>query len=60
MNVANCRLPASKGTITYPKVRGPLEKPTPEIVQTIDLEKSTHDEKQEHIIEPGHYYGISR
>jgi ATP-dependent exoDNAse (exonuclease V) alpha subunit len=34
--------------------------PTPETVQAIDLEKSSWEQKQEHIIEPGHYLGISR
>jgi conjugative relaxase-like TrwC/TraI family protein len=41
--------------------KGPLRKaPTPETVQTIDREKPSHEQKQEHIIEPGHYFGISR
>lgn len=42
--------------------RRPLGKaPTPETVQTIDRENPTHEQKQEqHIIEPGHYLGISR
>ena len=34
--------------------------PTPETVQTIDRENPTREQNQEHIIEPGHYYGISR
>ncbi|MGA8510016.1 MAG: hypothetical protein WB762_30770, partial [Candidatus Sulfotelmatobacter sp.] len=34
--------------------------PTPETVQTIDRENPTREQKQEHIIEPGHYLGISR
>jgi conjugative relaxase-like TrwC/TraI family protein len=39
--------------------KGPLRKaPTPETVQTVDLQKPSHE--QEHSIEPGHYYGISR
>jgi hypothetical protein len=39
---------------------GPLGKsPTPETVQTMDPEKPDHDQKQDHIIGLGHYYGIS-
>ncbi|MGA9980695.1 MAG: MobF family relaxase [Candidatus Sulfotelmatobacter sp.] len=53
------RLACEHGYDNVPEGKGSLRK-APEIVQTIDLEKSTHDEKQEHIIEPGHYYGISR
>ena len=34
--------------------------PTPETMQTIDHENLTREQKQEHIIEPGHYLGISR
>ena len=34
--------------------------PTPETVQTIDRENPTREQKQEHIIEPSHYLGISR
>ncbi|MGA8429949.1 MAG: hypothetical protein WB729_09015 [Candidatus Sulfotelmatobacter sp.] len=34
--------------------------PTPATVQSIDLQKPSHEQKQEHSIEPGHYYGISR
>jgi conjugative relaxase-like TrwC/TraI family protein len=34
--------------------------PTPETVQSIDRENPTREQKQEHIIEPGHYLGISR
>ncbi len=34
--------------------------PTPETAQTIDREKPGHEQKQEHIIEPGHYFGIGR
>ena len=37
----------------------PLRKAS-EAVQTIDRENPTRDEKQEQIIEPSHYYGISR
>jgi hypothetical protein len=41
--------------------KGPLRKaPTPETVQTIDLQRPSHEHKQEHRIDPGHYYGISR
>ncbi len=41
--------------------RGPLRKaPTPETVQTIDLDKPSNEQKQEHGFELGHYYGISR
>ena len=40
---------------------GPLGKsPTPETVQTMDREKPGHEQKQEHIIEVGHYLGIGR
>jgi ATP-dependent exoDNAse (exonuclease V) alpha subunit len=34
--------------------------PTLERVKTIDRENPTREQKQEHIIEPGHYLGISR
>jgi len=34
--------------------------PTPETVQTIDRENVTREQRQEHITELGHYYGISR
>ena len=34
--------------------------PTPETVQMIDRENPTREQKQEHIIAPGHYLGISR
>ncbi len=44
-----------------PEGRGPLRKaPAPETVHTLDHEMPTRDEKQDHIIEPSHYYGISR
>ncbi len=33
---------------------------TPGTVQTIDRQNSTREQKQEHIFEPGHYFGISR
>jgi len=43
------------------KGKGPLRQtPVPETVQAIDREKQSCEQKQEHIIEPGHYYGISR
>jgi hypothetical protein len=39
----------------------PLGKaPASETAQTIDREKPSCEQKQEHIIEPGHYFGISR
>ena len=48
-----------QGYDNVPEGRGPLGKtPTPEIVQTIDRDKPSHE--QEHIMEPGHYFGISR
>ena len=34
--------------------------PAPETVHAIDRENATREQKQEHIIEPGHYFGISR
>ena len=44
-----------------PEGKAELRKaPTPETVQTIDREKPSCQQKQEHIIEPGHYFGISR
>jgi hypothetical protein len=44
-----------------PEGRGPLRKAhAPETVQTIDLQKPSHEQKEEHSIEPGHYDGISR
>jgi conjugative relaxase-like TrwC/TraI family protein len=43
------------------KGQGPLRQtPVSETVQAIDREKPSCEQKQEHIIEPGHYYGISR
>jgi conjugative relaxase-like TrwC/TraI family protein len=43
------------------KGQGPLRQtPVPETVQAIDREKHSCEQKQEHIIELGHYYGISR
>ena len=45
----------------YPKEVDHLDKtPTPETVQTLDRENPSHEQKQEHIIEPGHCFGISR
>jgi conjugative relaxase-like TrwC/TraI family protein len=50
-----------QGCGNVPEGRELLRKaPTPETVQTIDLRKPSHEQKQEHGIEPGHYYGISR
>jgi ATP-dependent exoDNAse (exonuclease V) alpha subunit len=41
--------------------KGPLRKaPVPETVQTIDRENPSHEQKQDHSIEPGHYLGMSR
>ena len=41
--------------------KGALRKaPTPETTQIIDGDKSSCEQKQDHIIEPGHYFGISR
>ncbi len=34
--------------------------PTPETAQAIDREKPSQEQKQEHIVEPGHYFGIGR
>jgi hypothetical protein len=43
------------------KGQGPLRQtPVSETVQAIDREKSSCEQKQEHIVEPGHYFGISR
>ncbi|MGA7795850.1 MAG: ATP-binding domain-containing protein, partial [Candidatus Acidiferrales bacterium] len=43
------------------KGKGPLRQtPVSETVQAIDREKPSCEQKQEHIIEPGYYYGISR
>src|SRR5208283_205762 len=50
-----------QGYGNVPRGTGPLGKSeTPETVQTIDPEKSGHEQKQDHFIEPGHYFGISR
>ena len=41
--------------------KGSLRKvPVPETVQTMDREKPGHEQKQEHMIGPGHYFGIGR
>ena len=48
-----------QGYDNVPEGKAPLKKaPAPETAQTIDLQKLSHE--QEHSIEPGHYYGISR
>ncbi len=31
-----------------------------ETMQAIDRKKTSCDQKQEHVIEPGHFYGIGR
>jgi conjugative relaxase-like TrwC/TraI family protein len=50
-----------QGRDNAPERKEPLGKaPAPEIAQTIDREKPSCEQKQEHIIEPSHYYGISR
>jgi conjugative relaxase-like TrwC/TraI family protein len=50
-----------QGCDNVPEGKGTLRKvPALDTVQTIDREKPTRDEKQEHFIEPSHYYGISR
>jgi len=50
-----------QGCDNVPDGKGPLRKaPAPETVQTIDRENPSREQKQEHIIEPGHYFGISR
>ena len=49
------------GCANVPEEKVEIRKaPTPETVQTIDRENPTREQKQEHIIEPGHYLGISR
>ncbi len=59
-----CRdLPIARdqGCGNVPEGTGPLGKsPTPETVQTIDGEKTGHEQKQDHSIELGHYFGIGR
>jgi hypothetical protein len=59
-----CReLPVAReqGCDNVPEGKAELRKaPTPETVQTIDREKPSCEQKQEHIIEPGRYFGISR
>ena len=43
------------------KGKGPVSQtPVPETVQAIDREKHGCEQKQEHITEPGHYFGISQ
>jgi len=50
-----------QGCDNVPEGKAGIRKaPTPETVQTIDRENPTREQKQEHIIEPGHYFGISR
>jgi predicted RNA-binding protein len=50
-----------QGSENVPEGKGPLGKiPIPETVQTVDLEKPNCEQKQEHIVEPGQYFGISR
>jgi hypothetical protein len=50
-----------QGCDNVPEGKGALKKaPAPETAQTIDREKPSYEQKQEHIIEPGHYHGISR
>ena len=50
-----------QGHGNVPGGTGPLGKsPTPETVQTMDPEKPDHDQKQDHIIGLGHYFGIGR
>ena len=50
-----------QGCDNVPEGRGPLRKvPAPETVQAMDREKPSCEQKQEHIIEPAHFYGISR
>ncbi len=58
-----CELPVARqqGSENVSEGRGPLKKAlTPETVQTIDRENPSREQKQEHIIEPSHYYGVSR
>jgi conjugative relaxase-like TrwC/TraI family protein len=50
-----------QGCDNMPEGKGPLRKaPAPETVQTIDREKPNCEQKQENIIEIGHYLGMSR
>jgi UvrD-like helicase C-terminal domain len=56
-------LPAAREQVrdtVQEEVGPPRKAPVPETVQTIDREKPTREEKQKRIIEPGHYFGISR
>ena len=49
------------GYDNVPEGKGSLRKvPAPETVQSIDQEKPSHEQKQEHVVELGHYYGLSR
>jgi ATP-dependent exoDNAse (exonuclease V) alpha subunit len=51
----------AQGYGSVPEATGPLGKSaTPETMQAIDPEKPGHEQKQEHIIEPGNYFGIGR
>ena len=61
MNAANLPVAHEHGCANVPEEKVEIRKaPTPETVQTIDRENPTREQKQEHIIEPGHYLGISR
>jgi hypothetical protein len=52
---------AQHGHDTLQEEKGPSRKPcAPETVQTINRENPSLKEKQEHIIEPSHFLGISR
>jgi hypothetical protein len=58
-----CELPVAReqGCDNVLEGKASLRKaPAPETAQTIDRENPSCEQKQEHIIEPGHYYGISR
>jgi hypothetical protein len=45
----------------HSRTKGALRKaPVPKEFGPIDQKKPSCEQKQEHIIEPGHYYGISR
>ena len=49
------------GYDNVPERKSSLKKtPAPETVRSIDQEKPSHEQKQEHVVELGHYYGISR
>jgi hypothetical protein len=50
-----------QGCGNVPEGREPLRKaPSLETAQSIDREKPSPEQKQEHAIELGHYHGISR